>query len=154
MTTASLWEGIGNAEIYDRGKYFKPGFNGVVRVRKTLAKETRKSGMAFIVELEVEKTNMPDVHAIGSKGTWFVKLIDKDVAFPNIATWAAACCGVEGRENIKKEVLPLLQALMEYATDHPDSNEFIDVRLGLSTEGVKTKADTDFTRYDFSPIEQ
>jgi hypothetical protein len=154
MTTASLWEGIGNAEIYDRGKYFKPGFQGIVIVKKTLAKETRKSGMAFIVELEVATTNMLEQHSVGSKGTWFVKLIDKDVAFPNIATWAAACCGVEGKDNIKKEVLPILKDLMTYATDHPDANEFIDVKVYLSTEGVKTKADTDFTRYDFSPIAQ
>lgn len=161
MITGNLFEGLGGAQIFDRGKYFKPNFDGVVIVRKTLAKATRNKGIAFIVELEVEQSNLPQDHPVGSKGTWFQKLIDKDVAFPAIKVWAAACGGFHSHQKDEIEqtlccINPetnnvLLDDLVNYAVHNPDTNDFVGQRLRLATQQVKTKNNTDFTRYDFSP---
>jgi hypothetical protein len=150
------WGGIGSAEIFERGRYFTAGFKGLVLIKRTIVRDTRGKGMAFICEMEVVTTNMPAEHPIGSKGTWFQKLVDRDIAFPAIAAWAAACAGYEPhqREAIKADVMPLLQDLMKEATDSPDANTFTGTTLLLETVQVTTKKNTPFTRYDFSPAPQ
>ena len=150
-----LWDGIESAEIFERGNYVVGGFNGVVMVMRTLGKETRSSGLAFIVELKVMSTNLPEEHPVGQKATWFQKMTDKSVAFPAIAAWAAACAGYQPheKERIKADVFPHLRETMKHATDNPDDNSFIGVQLRLQTTMVTTKKGGDFTRYDFSPYE-
>jgi len=149
-----LWDGIENAEIFERGNYIKPGFNGVVEIMRTIGKETRASGLAFIVELKIVQTNMPDDHPVGQKGTWFQKMTDRAVAFPAVAAWAAACAGYEPheKERIKQDVMPHLRETMKHATDNPGDNDFIGAKLRLVTVGITTKKDADFTRYDFAPF--
>lgn len=151
--TQSLWDGIGDAKLFDRGKFFGDGFNGVVKVDKTIAKATRASGLAFIVEMVVVETNKPEEHPVGWRGSWFQKMTDKDVAFSSILAWAAACYGytTEQKDQIKQELQPHLQELMKHATDNPDKNDFVGVLVKLETTQKKTKNDKDFTRYDFSP---
>lgn len=151
---ADLWDGLEDAEIFERGKYMEANFIGIVEMKKTLAKETLKNGMAFIVEMEVIKTNMPDKHPEGQKVTWYQGLKDKTVAFPSIAAWAAACLGInpKGDKAKLKEVQPLLPEAMKEATDSPEDNPFIGVQLKLSTFMVKTKKGGDFTVYDFEPL--
>ena len=150
---ADLWDGLEDAEIFERGKYMEPNFIGVVEMKKTMAKETLKNGMAFIVEMEVIETNMPDKHPEGQKVTWYQGLKDKTVAFPSIAEWVSACLGISKGDKAKlKEVQPLLPDAMKEATDNPEDNPFIGVQLKLSTFMVKTKKGGDFTVYDFEPL--
>ncbi len=152
---ADMWDGLEDAELFERGKYMEPNFIGVVEIKKTLAKETLKNGMAFIVEMVVLKTNMPDKHPENQRVTWYQGLKDKTVAFPAIAAWAAACLGFDpkgDKSKIKEEVQPLLPAAMKEATDNPEDNPFIGVKLELSTFLVKTKKGGDFTVYDFKPL--
>ena len=150
-----LWDGIENAEIFERGNYMTAGYTGVVEVMRTIGKETRSSGLAFIVELKVLTTNMPEDHPVGQKGTWFQKMTDKSVAFPAVAAWAAACAGYQphDKEAIKADVFPHLREEMKKATDSPDDNSFIGAQLRLQCTGVVTKKGGDFTRYDFAPYE-
>jgi hypothetical protein len=158
-----LFDGLEDAEIFQRGKYMAGGFEGVVEVKKTLVKQTRQRGPAFIVEMQVVETNMPEKHPVGGKSTWFQKLVNKDVAFPAIKAWVAACLGFEAHQKdaidetldaIDPETkLPMIRALIKEATNNPESNEFVGVRLRLACEQVKTKENKDFTRYDFSPVQ-
>lgn len=154
---SSVWAGIGNAEIFERGNYMKPNFVGVIRIKATRLKNTQKSGLGFICEMEVLESNMPAVHPIGSKTTWFQKMIDKNVAFPAVAAWAAACMGMDpnDKEGVKSQVLPILEQVMEIATDNPDNpeaNPFINSVTRLETVATVTKEEKrDFTRYDFTP---
>lgn len=151
-----LWDGIENAEIFDRGNYFKPGFIGVVKILKTLAKETRNSGLAFIVEMEVVESNNPD-DPPGKKKTWYQSLVKKDVAFPAVAAWAAACVGYDPsqKEILKAEVFPVLKDLMSAATDSPEKNDFIGLLVRLETEKTITKEKKqDFTRHNFAPYKK
>lgn len=154
MTIAtSIWDGIENAQIFDRGKYVKANFSGVIVVRSTIAKTTRAQGLAFIVEMEILETNMSEEHAVGSKATWFQKMSDKQVAFSAVLEWAAACIGVRANEKdrIESEVRPVIKELMDYATTNPTNNEFVGTKLRLDAVATKTKKDSDFTRYDFTP---
>jgi hypothetical protein len=151
-----LFTGIDGAEVFERGKYVKPGFHGVLEVVKTIAKETRKSGDAFIVEFKIVETNMPAHHPMGSKATWFQKMVDKDVAYPAIAAWAAAMGGLDAsdKKGIEEHVLPELEEALDAATDSPRDNDFTGRLVRLDTELIQTRKGEDFTRYDFSPYNE
>jgi hypothetical protein len=152
---AALWDGIDRAEIFERGRYFKPNFEGIVQVKKTVVRDTFKSGVAFIVEVEVMWTNMPEDHPIGSKGTWFQGLSkNKATAFGNIAKWIAACAGYfsSQKAEIDEKVRPHMTEMMVYATNNPDRNHFTSIYLNLRTYLIKTREKgEDFTVYDFEP---
>lgn len=147
-----VWDGIEDAETFERGNYIKGGFIGIVEVKKTLVKQTRASGPAFIVEMEVIETNMEE-HPVGQKVTWFQKLTDKDVAFPSVAEWAAAVGGIDptDKKAVKEDVSPVLKEAMDQATESPTNNDFTGQRVRLQTAQVKTKNDRDFTRHTWMP---
>ena len=149
-----VWDGIEDAETFDRGNYIKGGFVGVVEIKKTIVKQTRAIGPAFIVEMEVVETNMEE-HPVGQRVTWFQKLTDKDVAFPAVAEWAAAVGGIDPskKEQVKSEVSPHLKELMDHATDNPSDNDFVGQKVRLQTAQIKTKNDRDFTRHTWQPYE-
>lgn len=154
----SMWSGIGNAEIFERGKFVVDGFRGKLSVKRTIVKQTRKSGIAFIAEFEVLESNKLE-HQVGSKVTWFQKMTDPSVAFPAIKGFAAVCAGIDtsNKEMIEKEVSPNLEQIMDIATENPDNpekNPFIGVKVGLEATLITTQKGLPFTRYDFSPCEQ
>ena len=149
-----LWDGIEDAELFERGVYLKPKFIGTVEVERTIVKATRAKGDAFIVEMRVIDTNMPEDHPVGQKVSWYQALKDKDIAFPAIKAWAAACAGYKTtqKDEIDEEVSPVLKDMMVLATDKPDANDFIGIQLHVETVLIKTKKDTDFTRHNWEPI--
>lgn len=152
-----IWDGIEDAEIFERGKYFHPGFAGIVRVRRTIGKTTRKSGLGFIVELEVVESSTPSIHPVGFRGSWFQKLTDVDVAFPAIIAWVFACSGLDpakDKDVIDSEIRPKLKDIMREATKKPDDNFFTNIKIRLETLQVTTQKGQPFTRYEFSPAEQ
>jgi len=160
IQTGSIWDGIQSANIYDRGRFAEPNFSGTVRVSKTIYKQTRAKGVAFIVELDVEESNL-EAHPVGSKMSWYQSMNDKDVAFSAVLEWVAACLGFEKhhKEDIEQlktgknsEGKLVLIELLDEAITKPDANEFIGTRLRLSTRLRKTKENKDFTVYDFAPI--
>jgi hypothetical protein len=163
QTQGSVWDGIEHANIYDRGRFAEPNFNGVVRVVKTIYKQTRASGVAFIVELEVEKTNL-EAHPVGSKMSWYQGMNDLDIGLGAVLEWVAACLGMEKSHKAEIKELqtkknpangrPVLAELLDEACNKPDTNDFVGTRLRLSTRTRKTKKDTDFTVYDFTPYNE
>jgi len=167
-----LFDGIGNAEIYERGKYMPPGFRGVVEIKKTIGKVTRASGVAFIVEVKVITVDRPGDKVlaedkvtwvehdlgpvrVGEKRTWYQSMNDKDIAFGAIMAWAAACACLEAgqKEEIEKEIAPTLEDDLEHATNNPADNDYIEGLVYLQTEYHKTQKGKDFTRYDWSPYD-
>jgi hypothetical protein len=150
----ALWDGVDHAEIFERGRYFKGGFEGVIQVKRTIVKDTRKNGLAFIVEFEVLSSNMSEHHANGSKGTWYQGLRSKDIAFPEIAAWVAACAGYrrDQKTEIDEKVRPLIKEMLVEATLKPDENMFTNIKLQLRTYMKKTKErGVDFTVHEFEP---
>lgn len=151
-----LWSGIEKAKLFDRGNFIKGDFNGVLEIKKTLAKQTRKSGVGFIVEFSVVSTNMPDKHAVGSKVSWFQKMLDPDIAHGAVAEWAAACVGIDPADKklVETEVLPALEGIMDEACDNPTENAFVGLHVGVTTQMTKTQNDRDFTRHTWHPVVQ
>ena len=154
-----LYDGINSAELFERGRYLPGGFRGKLRVLRTMTKETRAKGPGFIVEFEVIESNLaaPEQFPPGAKCTWFVKLANKDTAFPAIKAFVAALCGfqVHQKQEIETNVSPRLQQIVETATANPDRpgvNPLLGIAVGLETVMVQTKAGGDFTRHDWSPV--
>lgn len=151
-----LFDGINEAEIFERGRFLPDNFRGVLEVKRTIAKETIRSGIGFIVEFEVIETNMPDQSPVGSKATWFQKMSDKTVAFPAIKAWAAACAGYEihQKDDIEQEIAPHLADVLTHATDNPADNDFVGCLVRVETEQIKTRNDRDFTRHNWRPYDE
>lgn len=174
-----LFDGINEAELFERGKYLSGKceacggkgvtdegkicaacvglghFRGVLQVKRTLAKETLRSGVGFIVEFVVVESNMLGAHPLGSKCTWFQKMSDRTVAFPAIKAWAAAVAGYASHERdaIEADVAPHLQASLAHATDNPADNDFVGCRVGVEATQIMTRNDREFTRHEWSPHE-
>lgn len=169
-----LFDGINEAELFERGRYLPPGFRGVLEVKRTIAKETVRSGIGFIVEFEVVRVDRPGQgyndgdaannvprHELapvvrGEKRTWFQKMGDKTVAFPSIKAWAAAMSGYASHEKeaIENEVAPHLEGVLTHATDNPADNDFVGCRVEVETIAHKTKkSGSDFTIHNWIPWE-
>jgi len=157
-----LFDGIDNAEVFERGRYFPPGFRGVVEVKRTISKETVKSGIGFIVEFEivrVDRPGKPDHElspvVVGEKRTWFQKMSDKTVAFPAVLAWAAGVAGYAAHEKdaIESEVASGLGAVLNHATDNPADNDFVGARVIVETSHKLTRNKTDFTVHEWIPFE-
>lgn len=150
---ANHWDGIGEAESFERGKYVPGDFVGVLEIKKTIMKETIKSGIGFIVEMQVIETNMPDAMPEGSACTWFQKMSDKTVAFPAIKSWAAAVAGYHSHDKaaIEAELAPELSNVMLMATDNPADNDFVGQTVRLETHMIKTRNGRDFTVHTWGP---
>jgi hypothetical protein len=144
-----LWDGIEDAELRGQGVYLDVGFIGVVKVLKTLAMLTENVGLAFIVELQLVETNMPEKYPVGMQVTWFQKMIDPKVAFPAVTRWAAACKGYDNAEDIKRDISPYIKDVMNYATEHPDANGFIGdlVRIEVVPHTTKKKIEIGIYRF-------
>jgi hypothetical protein len=169
-----LFDGIDKAEVFERGRFFPPGFRGVVRVKRTISKETRASGIGFIVEFEVVRVDYPGKGynpgdadnnvtkhelspvLVGEKRTWFQKMSDKDVAFPAVLAWAAGLAGYASHEKdaIESCVAPGLGKDLNHATDNPAENGFTDLCVALATSDKKTKKGNDFTVHEWIPYEE
>lgn len=148
-----LFSGIRDAELFERGKFLKPSFYGTLLIKRTIAKETMRSGLAFIVEFEVVSTNMPDEHPVGSKVSWFQKMTDKTVAFPSIKAFAAAVAGYEihQKDQIEEEVAPALEELLDAAVENETDNDLVGLCVNVQTEHTKTQRGLDFTRHLWMP---
>lgn len=119
-----IFSGLGDTEIYEKGYYLTPGGVYDLEVQQMLVKETRKSGLAFIVEFKVLSVEGSDQvlekHPVGSRATWLQKLADKDVAFPAIKECFVALLDVDMRDpEAKEEFNSQIEDLLDEATD-PD----------------------------------
>ncbi len=158
MVSASAFGGIGEAEIFDRGNYLKPGAYAL-QVKKLLLKQTRKSGPAFIAEFVILHSHGDDANAVGSKATWFQKMQDKDVALPAIKEFMLSLLGVD--KNDKEQMAEFnegLQELLEEATEYegPDEDEdgkplrpFYNDTIRADCYMKKTQKNADFTAHDW-----
>lgn len=148
------WSQIGTAPIFERGNYFNPG-RYKLRLIRCLSKQTQKSGVAFITELEVLESDNP-AHPIGSKGTYFVKMANPQQGFSNILEMMAAFLGFditnpEHVRQIDQQLRPQLAGLMTALESQGPA-----VLQGRDTVQVEcrvtlTKAGREFTLHVWSP---
>jgi hypothetical protein len=148
------WSQIAQAPIFERGNYFSPG-RYKLHLLRCLSKQTQKSGVAFITEFEVLESDNP-AHPIGSKGTYFVKMVQQQQAFSNIKEMVAAVLGFdisnpEHMQQIEQQLNPQLPALMTAL-----EVQGVAVLGGRETVSVEcrvimTKMNKEFTLHVWSP---
>lgn len=151
------FSGVENAQIFERGNFLPPGGKYRLRVMRTIVKKTRKSGDAFIAEFEVIESDLDEVK-VGSRYSWFQKLVDTDVAFPAIKEFIATLLGFdvrdkEGMKEFNGKVKSVLQeASEEYSKeeDHP----LHGLEILCETYQKETKQGKDFTVHSWSVAEE
>ena len=147
------FDGIENADVFERGSYLPPDGLYFLRVNKTLVKKTQRSGPAFIAEFTVLHSTHDDVRE-GQKKSWFQGLKDTNVAYPAILEFMAALLGIDKNDkeefdDFKKGIRTILNEAGNYEgkdEEHPLHGEVIKV----STWNKKTQQDKDFTIHDWS----
>jgi hypothetical protein len=147
------FDGIENAEVFERGSYLPPDGVYYLKVNRTLTKDTQRSGPAFIAEFTVIHSEH-DAVTDGQKKSWFQGLKDKNVAFPAILEFMAALLGIdvkdkEAFDDFKGKIKPILKEAGNYDgpdEDHPLHGETIKV----TTWSKETNAGKDFTVHDWA----
>jgi len=152
MSDYNPLEGVGKAELFEKGKYLNPGLY-VLAVKKTIFKSTRKSGDAFIVEFEVLESSDEENHAVGSTCTWYQGLRDKEVAFPAIKDFMRNLLGINPDDKAAmQEFADGIDKMLHQAINNPDL--FEGTRIRVETYMIKTKAKgLDFTVHKWSLYE-
>lgn len=156
-----LFDGAGDAPLFDRGRFLPSGFKGVLEVKRTIAKESVKSGVGFICEFEVISVERPgdpenELSPVreGEKRSWWQGMTDKTVAFPSLKAWAGAVAGYAPHE---KEAIEeaiggaTLGDMLNEATEHPAENDFVGAWVGCETHMIQTKKGNDFTVHNWFP---
>lgn len=161
MDVDKMFAGMATAQMFGKGIFMGEGRFGV-RTKLIKLNEGHK-GKSFIVEFEVlSSTN--EKHAIGSSGSWVVKM-DKPNAFSDIKGFVAALIGMDPKSIRKPEEDPAThETLAKYAKAACDADfakkigeepDFlIGVDLNLETVLKKTLAGKDFTVHNWSPAEE
>lgn len=95
--TGDLWEGLEDAPTFERGQFFSPGFQGLVKILRCMVKPTRKSGIQFLAEVEVLQTNRAE-DPVGCQRVWFQGMQNRAVALPAIKAFQYAVLGLDGQD--------------------------------------------------------
>lgn len=146
------FDGIEDANVFDRGAYLPPDGTYALKVIKMLVKTTRKSGPAFIAECEVIHSTHPEIKP-GMKRSWFQKLSDTDVAYPAIMEFMGALLGIDRDDkeawgNFKSNLRAVMNEAGNFegkAEDHPLHGETVKV----STWQKETNNGKEFTVHDW-----
>lgn len=150
----SIWTGLKTAEVFQQGNYFDVGIYDV-RITRCLVKQTQRSGVGFIAELEV-LTSTSAKHPPGSTGSWFQGLTKNPAtALSAIKEFVIAIHKLDPKrdtDRIKVEIEPSIEQWMDAAIG--PGNIFAGRCIHLETFVKKTREkQTDFTVHRWSPFE-
>lgn len=159
---AGQFEGLGETELYEKGVYLSPGGVYELEVVRILLKETRRSGLGFIVEFKVVSATGEggSNHAPGSKATWFQKMTDKDIAFPAIKQFFVGLMDIdmnddEQKEQFNGEIEDILEEATSWAPDgDDDAHPLAGERVSCSTYTKLTKKNVEFTVHNWEPSKE
>lgn len=152
-----------DAPIFGKGNYMG---EGVYRVELTavFVKPRWKGGNVFVAEFKILESSNPK-HAAGSTGSWVPK-IETPNTFGDIKSLMFAALGINPKSVAPDDEKAHNQAsLLAKAACGSDSAKkelstlgfaeedasVVGCIVGLECVQVKTKANTDFTRYTWSP---
>src|ERR1019366_4783849 len=143
--------------------FFPRDFIGVVKVVACKGITVREGGhRAFIAELEVETSNLPETVRIGGKYSFFHSLKEPGTAYPAVIAFLYAALGldqVRDKVKIDTQVKPRQDQYLNMAiNDNPalfggKVNILAGARMNLQTANkVTKKTKQDFTIHNFSPL--
>ena len=149
----SIFAGLKTAEVFQQGNYFDVGIYDV-RVTRCLVKQTLRSGMGFIVELEILSSTNPK-HPPGSSASWFQGMSKNPAtALSAVKEFVIALQGLDPKKDvdrIKVEIDPSIEQWTEAAIGQ--QNIFAGKVVHLECFIKKTREkQTDFTVHRWSPF--
>ncbi len=141
--------------------FFPKDFIGTVRVARCKGITVRDGGhRAFIAELEVVTSNMPETVRVGGRYSWFQSLKEVGTAYPACIGFLHACLGLDAvRDKAKIDALKAQQdtylnmAVNEDITQYGGKINILGgqlVNLQTANKKLKDKV-TDFTLHTWSP---
>ena|SRR5271165_1248201 len=135
--------------------FFHPGFLGIVVINRCLWKTSdRMPAPAFIVEFTVEsaaKMAPTDQTPPGSQRSWFQSMKEERTGWDSASLFLYAAMGLDPNSiECKTKVEPHRAAFLNSALEGKGSNSLRGERVQLETSLIKTKKQTDFTKYIFS----
>ena len=147
-----IFDGMRTAQVFAQPNYMKPGIYDV-RIVRCLAHNTMRSGLGFIVELEILSSTHPD-HPVGSKASWFQGMTrNQATAFSAIKEFVIALNGLDpskDAEKIKVEIEPYIEQWLDAAVG--TNNVFGGKLVHLETFMKKTRErNMDFTVHRWTP---
>src|SRR5690606_2132935 len=156
-----MFDGLGETELFDKGVYLTAGGSYEWEGVKILVKDTRKSGLGFIVGFKVGSEDGQAAeggHAPGSKATWFKKSQDKDISFPASKECYLALLDVDRNNPTEyEEFNNSIEELLEEATSwEPDTEDpesehpLAGQRVHVDTYSKLTKKNVEFTVHNWS----
>jgi len=142
-----VFDGMNSAEVYGKGKYFKPGVY-VCKVTRVQLITTRKKDDAFIVDFEIQAAAPGDSgepSAVGTSAAWFQSFEYKESALGKIKEFLAAVLQVD------PSTAPPGMTYEELATAAVgEDNPLAGALVCVETFMTKTKSGNDFTQHRFS----
>jgi hypothetical protein len=153
---------INNQDASSKLPHFPRDFIGTVKVVACKGITQREGGhRAFIAELEIESSNIPDTVRVGGKYSWFQSLKEPGTAYPACIAFLYAALGLDSvRDKVKidTQIKPVQDKYLNMAiNDNPalydgKVNILAGQRLNLQTSNIVTKKEKkDFTIHNFSP---
>ncbi len=147
----NLWAGLNGATVFENGVYLSEGSFDLEIIR-CISKKTQKSGLAFIVEVEVLSSTVSE-HPVGSKRTWFQSMKNLNVGFNAVAGFLLKIFGLDNNAARKHDFFPYLEAFVPRMVTS-EINILAGMYIHCECTEIKTKErQLDFTRHDFSTFD-
>jgi hypothetical protein len=144
---------VNNQDASSKLPYFPPNFIGVVKVAACKGITTREGQRAFIAELEVVTSNLPETVRVGGKYSWFQSLKEPGTAYPACISFLYACLGLDTTRDavkIRESVKPQQDKYLNTAVS--EKNILGGAMVNLQTSNIqKKRSPGDFTVHNFSP---
>lgn len=156
-----ILDGLNTAPMFENGQFLTPNNHYELEVQRLLVKNTRKSGMCFIMEGTVLASTC-DKDPIGSKRTWIQKLSPADVAFPALKGFMYALLGYDFNGADKAFCVTNIDPELTKDDDKgivnvgtSAANPFKGRKIGVDTVGITTVSKgLPFTRHNWLPLDK
>lgn len=143
---------VNNQDASSKLPFFPPDFIGDVKVAACKGITTREGQRAFIAELEIITTNLPETVRVGGKYSWYQSLKEPGTAYPACIAFLYAALGLDttrDADKIKLTVKPKQDQYLNQAVG--DTNILRGAMLRLQTSEIETKKTKQkFTLHNFS----
>jgi hypothetical protein len=159
----AMFGGMAKAPIFGRGNYMKEG-NFLVEITNVFVKPRFKGGNVFVAEFKILTSDNPE-QKVGGSGSWVPK-IETPNTFGDIKSLIFAATGVDPKKvsnddeaahadvtRMAKAACGSPTAIKELEAKGVPADFMVGLQVKLECNIVKTRANTDFTRYTWSPAE-
>lgn len=141
-----LLRGMSSAPIFEDGEYMDPGWYDLSIVR-CLMKQTQRSGVCFIAELEVVASSVAK-HGSGHKVSWLQKMSDLNIALPSIKQFTLAAMGIpKSNPQAVAWITPALDNVGEWAVS--SHNVLSGWKIHTDNQHTTTRQGKTFTKHSW-----